>query len=104
MVMKYIPNDDNVNSGERVVTSGMDRIFPRDLPVGTIAEIKPGMPFKQLRVKPAASMERLQEVFVLLTMKPLELKQEPAAPAAPANTPAAAPSAAVANPAAPEKP
>jgi rod shape-determining protein MreC len=101
MVMKYIPNDDNVNSGERVVTSGMDRIFPRDLPVGTIAEIKPGMPFKQLRVKPAASMERLQEVFVLLTMKPLELKQEPAAPA---NTPAAAPSAAVANPAAPEKP
>jgi len=104
MVMKYIPNDDNVNSGERVVTSGMDRIFPRDLPVGTIADIKPGMPFKQLRVKPAASMERLEEVFVLLTMKPLELKQEPAAPPASATTPAAAPSAAVTNPAAPEKP
>jgi rod shape-determining protein MreC len=104
MVMKYIPNDDNVNSGERVVTSGMDRIFPRDLPVGTIADIKPGIPFKQLRVKPAASMERLQEVFVLLTMKPLELKQEPAAPPASGTTPGAAPSAAVANPAPPEKP
>src|SRR5271163_756480 len=102
LVMKYIPNDDNVNSGERVVTSGMDRIFPRDLPVGTIAEIKPGIPFKQLRVKPAASMERLEEVFVLLTMKPLELKQESAAPSSAA--PPAAPSTAATNPPSPEKP
>jgi rod shape-determining protein MreC len=102
LIMKYIPNDDNVNSGERVVTSGMDRIFPRDLPVGTIAEIKAGSPFKQLRVKPAASLERLEEVFVLLTLKPLELKQESPAPSPTA--PAAAPSAAATNPASPEKP
>jgi rod shape-determining protein MreC len=103
LIMKYIPNDDNVNSGERVVTSGMDRIFPRDLPVGTIAEIKAGSPFKQLRVKPAASLERLEEVFVLLTLKPLELKQEPVAPGS-ATPPAAAPSAAATNPPSPEKP
>jgi rod shape-determining protein MreC len=103
LIMKYIPNDDNVNSGERVVTSGMDRIFPRDLPVGTIAEIKPGIPFKQLRVKPAASLERLEEVFVLLTMKPLELKQESPAPSS-AAPPSAAPSAVATNPASPEKP
>jgi rod shape-determining protein MreC len=103
LIMKYIPNDDNVNSGERVVTSGMDRIFPRDLPVGTIAEIKAGNPFKQLRVKPAASLERLEEVFVLLTLKPLELKQEPVAPGS-ATPPANAPSAAATNPAPPEKP
>jgi len=24
--MKYVPNDDEVNLGERVITSGMDRI------------------------------------------------------------------------------
>jgi rod shape-determining protein MreC len=103
LIMKYIPNDDNVNSGERVVTSGMDRIFPRDLPVGTIAEIKSGNPFKQLRVKPAASLERLEEVFVLLTLKPLELKQEPVAPGS-VSPPVAAPSAAATNPSSPEKP
>jgi rod shape-determining protein MreC len=104
LVMKYIPNDDNVNSGERVVTSGMDRIFPRDLPVGTIAEIKPGNPFKQLRVRPAATLERLEEVFVLLTMKPLELKPESATPHGSAAPPATAPSAAATSPASPEKP
>jgi rod shape-determining protein MreC len=92
LVMKYVPNDDNVNDGERVVTSGMDRIFPRDLPVGTIVEIKPGNPFKQIRVRPAANLERLEEVIVLLTLHPLEFKQEsePASqpqPVAPENAP-----------------
>src|SRR5579859_3027735 len=81
LVMKYIPNDDDVNSGERVVTSGMDRIFPRDLPVGTIAEIKTGRPFQQVRVRPAANLQRLEEVIVLLTLHPLEQKKEMRAPA-----------------------
>ena len=86
LFMKYVPNDDTVNNGERVVTSGMDRIFPRDLPVGTIVEIKPGNPFKLIRVRPAANLERLEEVIVLLTLHPLELKAEPesASPQAPA--------------------
>jgi rod shape-determining protein MreC len=96
LVMKYVPNDDEVNTGERVVTSGMDRIFPRDLPVGTVAEIKPGNPFKQIRVKPAANLERLEEVLVLLSLHPLEMKNEerpanaqPSAPGAASPPPAA---------------
>ncbi|HYL61082.1 MAG TPA: rod shape-determining protein MreC [Candidatus Methylomirabilis sp.] len=101
--MKYIPNDDEVNTGERVVTSGMDRIFPRDLPVGTIADIKAGNPFKQIRVRPAANLERLEEVFVLLTQKPLEMKKEPVAPGG-AAAPADAPSAAATHPASPGRP
>ncbi len=77
LVMKYIPNDETVNVGERVVTSGMDRIFPKDLPVGTVTEVKPGNPFKLIRVRPAANLERLEEVIVLLTLHPLELHKEP---------------------------
>jgi rod shape-determining protein MreC len=80
--MKYIPTDDKVNVGEQVVTSGMDRIFPRDLPVGTVAEIKTGRPFQQVRVRPAANLARLEEVIVLLTMRPLDIKKEPLAKAA----------------------
>jgi rod shape-determining protein MreC len=76
LVMKYVPNDDEVNLGERVITSGMDRIFPRDLPVGTVTEIKAGNPFKQIRIKPAANLERLEEVLVLLSLRPLESKTE----------------------------
>jgi len=73
LAMKYVANDDTVAIGERVVTSGMDRIFPRDLPVGTVAQIKDGNPFKQIRLKPAANLESLEDVIVLLTLQPLDL-------------------------------
>jgi rod shape-determining protein MreC len=71
--MKYVANDDTVAIGEHVVTSGMDRIFPRDLPVGTVAQIKDGNPFKQIRLKPAANLESLEDVIVLLSLQPLDL-------------------------------
>jgi rod shape-determining protein MreC len=76
LVMKYVANDDTVNVGERVVTSGMDKIFPRDLPIGTITDIKPGNPFKSIRIRPSADLERLEEVIVLLTLQPLQMNQE----------------------------
>jgi rod shape-determining protein MreC len=82
LTMKYVANDDTVNVGEHVVTSGMDRIFPRDLPVGTVAQIKPGIPFKQIRIKPSANLERLEEVIVLLSLQPLDLKKDAEAAAA----------------------
>jgi cell shape-determining protein MreC len=51
----------------------MDRIFPRDLPVGTVAQIKDGNPFKQILLKPAANLESLEDVIVLLSVQPLDL-------------------------------
>ena len=84
ITMKYVPNDDDVSVGERVVTSGMDRIFPRDLPVGTITEVKAGVDFKRIRIKPAANLEKLEEVLVLLTLNPLKGNDVPVTlPAAP---------------------
>jgi rod shape-determining protein MreC len=82
LAMKYVPNDDDVNMGARVVTSGMDRIFPRDLPVGTVTQIKPGNPFKQIRIRPAANLERLEEVIVLLSLQPIDMKKDAGTPAA----------------------
>lgn len=76
--MKYVANDDKVDLGQLVVTSGMDRIFPRDLPVGAIADVRSGNPFKIIRVQPAANLERLEEVIVLTTLQPLDLKKDPA--------------------------
>ena len=49
---------------------------PQGIKLGTIVEIKPGNTFKQIRVRPAANLERLEEVIVLLTLHPLEFKQE----------------------------
>lgn len=89
--MKYVGNDDEVAVGSRVVTSGMDRIFPKDLPVGIITQVKAGGQYKQIRVKPSANLEKLEEVIVLLTTDPVVLKQEPPPAASSSAAPAKAP-------------
>jgi len=76
MQMKFVANEDNVAKGEKIVTSGMDKIFPRDIPVGTVMEVKGGNTFKQIRVEPAAKLDRLEAVIVLLTQAPVEFKGE----------------------------
>lgn len=87
--LKYIAEDEKVAPGEHIVTSGMDRIFPKDFPVGTVRDVQPGSPFLQIRVQPAARLSRLEEVIVLLSLSPLDIKKEipPPAPAAPKKKP-----------------
>lgn len=80
--LKYIAADEKVSAGQHVVTSGMDRIFPKDFPVGTVLDVQPGTPFLQIRVQPAARLNRLEEVIVLLSQASLEIKKEIAAPPA----------------------
>jgi rod shape-determining protein MreC len=109
LVMKYVAADDTVNVGDKIVTSGMDKIFPRDIPIGTVtaAESKLGNPFKIIKVQPAARLDRLEEVLVLLSQQPLEFPKDAADTQNP-NTPrpaaGAAPSANNATPAAPVHP
>ncbi len=87
LTMKYVPAEDTVNVGEKIVTSGMDKIFPRDIPVGTVIEVKPGYPFKQIRVMPSARLDRLEEVIILLSLQPLAFKQDAEPPSSPPATP-----------------
>src|SRR5713226_6583963 len=94
--MDYVSNDSKVSAGEAVLTSGQDRIFPKDLPVATVAEAVTDRkaPFMKILLKPAAHLDRLEEVLVLLTRQDVDLKKEaeasPAAPPPAARTPASA--------------
>ena len=64
--LQYIMSDEKVVPGEAVITSGGDRIFPKGLPVGTVASIAPGKDlFLTIRVIPAAHLDQLEEVLVV---------------------------------------
>jgi rod shape-determining protein MreC len=89
LIMKYVATDEDVKVGEKIVTSGMDKIFPRDIPVGTVVEVKAGNPFKQIRVQPAAKIDRLEEVIVLLSQTPVEFETEAQSTQTGAQNPAA---------------
>lgn len=66
LVMKYVPALADVVVGDVVVTSGLDRIFPKGLVVGRVRSAGAGDGlFKELQVAPSAGFERLDEVLVL---------------------------------------
>jgi rod shape-determining protein MreC len=66
VVLEKVMTDESVQPGERVLTSGGDRIFPKGLLVGTVTKVSPGVElFLNIRVKPAADLSRLEEVLVI---------------------------------------
>jgi rod shape-determining protein MreC len=71
--LDYVSRAADVAVGDKIVTSGMDRIFPKGLPVGEVMEIAdtPWEFFKDVRVKPSADFSKLEEVLVLLKENPL---------------------------------
>ncbi len=64
--LQYIMSDEPVQPGQEVITSGGDRIFPKGLPIGTVASVEPGKDlFLNIRVIPSARLDRLEEVLVV---------------------------------------
>ncbi|HTW59562.1 MAG TPA: rod shape-determining protein MreC [Terriglobales bacterium] len=67
VVLNDVMSDEQVPVGEKVLTSGGDRIFPKGLPVGTVVKVGKGKDlFLNIKVKPAADLSRLEEVLVLV--------------------------------------
>lgn len=73
--MEYVINEEKLQPGDVVVTSGEDRIFPKDLLIGTVGTTKPGNPFQIISVQPAARLDRLEDVIVLLSQQELTPKK-----------------------------
>jgi rod shape-determining protein MreC len=64
--LNNVMSDEKVNVGDDLVTSGGDRIFPKGLPIGKVARVAPGKDlFLDIRVHPAAPLDRLEEVLVI---------------------------------------
>ncbi len=63
----YLTDRDEIQLGDRMVTSGMGEIFPRELEIGTVVEIDDSMTglFQEVVVEPSVDFSRLEEVFVI---------------------------------------
>ena len=60
--------DSRIKPGEQVLTSGGDQVYPRGLPVGTVESIAPdpsNQPYTAIVVRPAADLNRVEEVLVI---------------------------------------
>ncbi len=68
LVINNLTSDSRIKSGETVLTSGGDQVYPRGLPVGTIESIAldpDHQPYTTIQVRPAANLSQLEEVLVI---------------------------------------
>lgn len=75
IVLKYVRQIDDVQVGDRVVTSGISGIFPKGLVVGEVTKIEKSRDnfFNHIEVRPSVDIGRLEEVLVL-SERPLLLE------------------------------
>lgn len=64
--LKFVKRTEDVQTGDEVVTSGLDGIFPKGLPIGRVVTVdKRGQGlFQYAEIAPAVEFDRLEEVLV----------------------------------------
>jgi rod shape-determining protein MreC len=80
--MRYVSGLQKVSTGDYVMTTGQDGIYPPGLNVGEVVEVKQGTATQphQIYIKPSARLDQLAEVAVLLYSPPERPAPEQALP------------------------
>jgi rod shape-determining protein MreC len=80
LVINYIDKHEKIIIGEKVITNGLDEIFPYGLLVGTISETADGSDiFLRVVVKPAVDFKHVDSVLILKN-KVMPVTEETAIP------------------------
>lgn len=70
--IQYIEKREDLNEGDLIITSGLNRVFPRGIPIGrvkTISSSNFGTSFTA-EVKPIVQPQKLEEVFIIQQLPP----------------------------------
>jgi rod shape-determining protein MreC len=79
--LNYVMADQNVEPGELALTSGGDRIFPKGLTIGQVVQATSGNDtFLHIRIRPAARLDRIEEVLVITKVVEMDRPALPEAP------------------------
>ncbi len=71
-VMKYVKREEDIDVGDRVVTSGLDGIFPKGVLVGEVVHVTRGQRglLQAAEIRPAAPLESIEDVVVVSSNAP----------------------------------
>lgn len=67
-ILKYIPYEEEVNVGDIVITSGLDRLFPPGIPVGYVSRVDKKSQsghFQTIEVLPFQDDTQIEEVLII---------------------------------------
>jgi rod shape-determining protein MreC len=65
--LKYIPYDEEVKKGDVLITSGLDSLFPKGIPVGYVSKVdkKGSGLFRNIEVTPFVNNRSIEEVAII---------------------------------------
>lgn len=66
--LRYFSKNDDVKSGDTIISSGLGGVFPKGLPLGKVTKVEErgfGL-FKRIKVTPMVNFSKLEEVMVVL--------------------------------------
>lgn len=77
----YIDDDNDIHVGQEMITSGLDRIYPKGYLVGVVTSVgaRRGL-LRHIRVRPFVDLGRIEEVVCLLDVPKVEEVPGPADP------------------------
>jgi rod shape-determining protein MreC len=82
--LDYIDDDSDLKEGDKFLTSGLDRIYPKGLVLGVITTVGPrrGL-IKTVEVRPSADLARLEEVLCVIDSQNVDVTDTPYGPVVP---------------------
>jgi rod shape-determining protein MreC len=64
--LDYVPLHSDVQPGDRVLTAGIDGVYPRGIPLGTVVSVEQGgQLFHRIQLAPAVDFGSLDQVYLL---------------------------------------
>jgi rod shape-determining protein MreC len=75
---EYVPASATIQEGEKVTTSGQDRVFPAGYPVGVVERVRTSSgPDREIAIRPAVDFSHIDIVLVVLGQAPAIPKGTP---------------------------
>jgi rod shape-determining protein MreC len=71
MEWRFVLQEDEINVGDRLITSGMDGIYPPGIFIGLVSSVQAGDAglFKSVEVMPAVNMAALEDLMIVTGIK-----------------------------------
>ena len=67
LTLPFLPNDADIETGDLLISSGLDGTFPRGYPVAIVTTIKKtGDQFAYILAEPIAQLDKIREVLIVL--------------------------------------
>ena len=69
--MKYIEDEDAAAAGDKVISSGKDGVFPKNIVIGTVKRVEPDGGLYRAILKPEIDVSAVEEVLVTIGEDPI---------------------------------